>query len=291
MLAATLENLEDLDWSNGYLATPKLDGIRALLINGKLVSRTFKPIRNTHIKTQLEKHLPEGADGEVIISHDNFQETSGGVMREEGTPDFTFYWFDWVKDELGKTYTERMADIEAYSKKHKLPDFIQPLLPTLIESQKDAIKFEDKVLEEGYEGVIFRSQGGPYKCGRSTMREEFLMKFKQFSDGEAVIVGFGEKMHNENEAKKDNFGRTKRSTAQDGLVPAGTLGKFFVKEVKTGVEFEIGSGMNDALRAEVWKHKKDYLGKIVKYRHFEKSGVKDKPRFPTFEGFRDPEDM
>ncbi len=41
---------------------------------------------------------------------------------------------------------------------------------------------------------------------------------------EAVIVGYTEKMHNANEAKKDNLGRTERSSCKEGLVPTGTLG-------------------------------------------------------------------
>ncbi|KKM07132.1 hypothetical protein LCGC14_1736910, partial [marine sediment metagenome] len=40
MLAATLKDVTQLDYSKGYLATQKLDGIRALMVDGKLVSRT-----------------------------------------------------------------------------------------------------------------------------------------------------------------------------------------------------------------------------------------------------------
>ncbi|KKK86939.1 hypothetical protein LCGC14_2758210, partial [marine sediment metagenome] len=61
MLAATLKDVNQLDYSKGYLATQKLDGIRALMIDGKLVSRTFKSIRNNHIRTMLEDVLPDGA--------------------------------------------------------------------------------------------------------------------------------------------------------------------------------------------------------------------------------------
>ena len=40
-------------------ATPKLDGIRALIIGGQLVSRKFKPIPNQWIAEPPEKLLPE----------------------------------------------------------------------------------------------------------------------------------------------------------------------------------------------------------------------------------------
>ena len=44
------------------LATPKYDGIRALRIDGHLVSRTFKPIPNDHMRTTCENDLPENLD-------------------------------------------------------------------------------------------------------------------------------------------------------------------------------------------------------------------------------------
>ena len=40
------------------LATPKVDGVRALVINGNLVSRSFKSIPNVAIRSLLEHLLP-----------------------------------------------------------------------------------------------------------------------------------------------------------------------------------------------------------------------------------------
>ena len=70
MLAATLKNVDQLDYTKGYLATQKLDGIRAIMINGELVSRTFKPIRNNYIRTMLEAEddnkVPKNTDKAII---------------------------------------------------------------------------------------------------------------------------------------------------------------------------------------------------------------------------------
>lgn len=298
MLASSIKNIDVLDFTKKYLATPKLDGIRALKINGHLVSRTFKPIRNKFVRNILEQILPDGADGEIIIGP-TFQDTSSGVMSEDGEPLFTYYWFDYVKDSLTKSYKERIDDlkgswglIQGLIKSRGYHDkLIVPLLPREINDSKALLQFEEECLNNGFEGVILRSPNGPYKCGRSTPKEEFLMKFKRFEDDEALVIGFVEKMHNENEAEKDNFGRTKRSSAKDGLVPAGTLGAIMVRDLKTGVEFEIGTGLNDATRKEIWGNQKKYKDAIVRYRHFTNSGVKDKPRFPSFDGFRDKEDL
>ena len=200
MLAATLKNMESLDFEeNTYLATPKLDGIRALMINGVLVSRTFKPIRNIHIKTILENLLPDGADGEIICPG-AFQKTSSGVMRESGEPEFSYYWFDQVVDDIEKPYVERMRDLATVHSTIMLRAFgsmIKPLLPITIKDLEHLKQYEQQCIDSGFEGVILRTARSPYKCGRATERQQWLLKVKRFSDDEAVIKGFGEKMHNE----------------------------------------------------------------------------------------------
>ena len=290
-LAATIKSVDELNFTdNHYLATYKLDGIRALKISGKLVSRTFKPIRNNYIRGILEKLLPDGADGEIVINSNNFQDTSSGVMSADGEPEFTYYWFDYVKDSLDKEYKDRMKDIKAVFNK-EMAKFVIPLLPTAVHSKDELAEFEAESLAQGFEGVILRTPNGPYKCGRSTMKEQYLMKLKRFQDDEAIVIGFEERMHNDNDAEKDNFGRTKRSSANAGMVAVDTLGALLVRDIKTGLEFSIGTGFDDDKRKEIWTHKKQTLGKIAIYKHFAISGVKDKPRFPVFKGFRDKEDM
>ena len=63
-----------------------------------------------------------------------------------------------------------------------------------------------------------------------------------------------------------------------------------MRDLTTGVEFEIGTGYTAKQRAEFWTSQP--VGKIVKYK-FQPAGAKDegKPRFPVFLGFRDKADM
>ena len=60
MLAATVADRSKLRFP--YLASPKLDGIRCLVLNGEVLSRSFKPIRNRFIQVQL-KRLPDTDGG------------------------------------------------------------------------------------------------------------------------------------------------------------------------------------------------------------------------------------
>jgi len=143
--------------------------------------------------------------------------------------------------------------------------------------------------------VMIRDPQGPYKNGRSTEREGWLLKLKRFVDSEARVTGFVEQLHNANEATINELGSTARSSAKAGLVPAGTLGKFLAVDVNgrfPGLELKIGTGkgLTLALRNEIWNNQAKYMGKLVKYR-FQEIGVKDAPRIPVWLGFRDPDDM
>jgi DNA ligase-1 len=167
---------------------------------------------------------------------------------------------------------------------------MRKVLPVVINNRAELDAFEEKCLSEGFEGIMIRTPNSPYKCGRSTEREGYLLKIKRFEDSEAVITGFTEKFHNANEAKKDAFGRTERSSHQENMIPMNTLGNLLVRDVHNGVEFELGSGFDDVTRKTIWDNQQKHKGMIVKYK-FQPIGVKDKPRFPVFLGFRSPDDM
>lgn len=295
-LAVKLEDWNNLDFTkHEYLATPKIDGIRALKVNSRLVSKSFKLIRNRYIREILEQVLPEGADGEIIDDSEKFQTTSSVVMSEDGRPEFTFKMFDWVQDDINEPYAKRILAMQAKAKEWRtnalFTKYVDLLIPLPITNLEELKEYEEDCLTEGYEGVILRIASGPYKCGRSTLREQYILKIKRFIDDEAIIIGFGEKMHNENKAQKDAFGRTKRSSAQAGKVAAGTLGYLIVRDVKTKKEFEVGTGFNNALRQKIWDNRGEFKGQMIVYKHFAQSGVLDLPRFPVFKGFRHPDDM
>jgi DNA ligase-1 len=301
MLAASMENskgekmtLKDLTYPLG--ASIKLDGIRCLRVDGKTLSRSFKPIPNEYIQRTMAE-LPNGLDGELITYNDDgtrrtFSEIQGDIMSEDGEPNFKFEVFDFVYGDedynLEMAYIQRIEDLKSI----KLPDFCTKVLPTIILNEQELLAYEEKAIAEGHEGIMTRNLGGPYKCGRSTFKSQDLIKIKRFVDSEAIILGFEEKLNNENEATKDELGHTKRSSAKAGLVPADTLGTLLVRDIHDGREFGIGTykGLKKEDLKEIWDNRDKYLGKIVKYQ-YQQVGTKDLPRIPSFQGFRDTRDM
>lgn len=280
------------------LASPKMDGVRAVVRDGVVLSRSLKPIPNLEVQQLYGRADLEGLDGELIVRpHDAevFRRTTSVVMSIDKPFERAggcFYVFDDSSDPE-EPFHVRMAYAEMTALVEKVPG-LHAVRHVPITTYEDLDLFESQCLAAGYEGIMTRDPQGRYKFGRSTAKEQGLLKVKRFADGEAEVLGVIEKMHNANEATTNALGRTERSHHQAGMVPAGTMGALRVRDLKTGVEFEIGSGFTDADRDYWWTYWAGYLGdldrRIVKYKHFPQ-GSKDKPRFPIYLGIRDPKDM
>lgn len=264
-------------------ASPKLDGIRCSIVGGKALSRTLKAIPNVHTYNTLSQSAFEGLDGELIVgsptSKTVYTETVSAVMRHSGQPEVTYYVFD--QHDMPARYSDRLAHLEQLD----LPVNFVVLEQALLDNEDDLLRYEASRVEQGYEGVILRSPAAPYKYGRSTVNEGYLLKVKRFEDSEAVIIGFQEEMFNGNEAQTNELGRTKRSTSVAGLSGKNTLGAFLVRDVVTGVEFAIGTGLTALQRGVFWQRQDNYLNTIIKYKFFP-VGVKDRPRHPVYLGPR-----
>lgn len=291
LLSATVKDVSDLEGKWPLIASAKLDGIRVLIKDGVAVSRTLKPIRNKYVQSILGVPALEGLDGEIIVGSstddDAFRNTTSGVMSEDGEPDFTFFVFD--KYDVDDPFVLRLSKAGEIIDGANVPNVVT-LPHKLVFNAVELEAFEKECLELGFEGVMLRKPLGDYKYGRSTLKEGILMKVKQFVDSEARIVGFVERMHNANEATTDNLGHTERSSHKENLVGRGDLGALNVVDIHTGVEFDIGTGFTDEVRAFIWENKESFLGKIVKYKYFP-VGIKDKPRHPVFLGVRAEEDI
>lgn len=287
MLAATLERAEDLRFP--VLASPKLDGIRATVQGGVVLSRSLKPIPNQHVQLLLGSRRFENLDGELIVGDptDNgcYRRTTSGIMSEDGKPSFTYHVFD--------RFGPAGFDVRLHEARGVRSSMINVVEHQLIEDLDELTEYEQRIVGAGYEGVMLRDPDGWYKQGRSTMREQGLVKLKRFAEDEAVVLGAEELMHNANEAKTNELGYKERSSRRSGLVGAGKLGALHVRGLTgkfKGCEFYIGTGFNDETRRRLWEQRHNLAGHIAAYKYFE-TGTKDAPRFPVFKWFRSKIDM
>jgi DNA ligase 1 len=265
------------------LVSAKLDGIRAIVRDGVVYSRRNKPIPNKYVQ-QLYGHLNH-YDGELIVgsptAKDVYRRTLSAVMSNDETGgDARFYVFDHIKNPHWP-YKERVEELtggDAYLHKN-----------IHVFNMDELLKVEEQMLEKGYEGLILRDAIAPYKNGRSTVREGYLLKLKRFVDGEFEIIGFEERMHNGNELQANEMGGTTRSSHKENKHGRGDLGALILS-FPGGGEFNCGTGFTDKERSEIWRSRKDYLGRMAKVKYFP-IGMKEKPRHPVWLGLRDEKDM
>lgn len=273
-------------------ATPKLDGIRSIIYEGVAVSRKLLPIPNNYIRELMSVPDLAGLDGELTVGplagENVFNLTTSAVMGNKvKEPTFEYHVFDDFTDpdapynERQVRVCERLLDLGA-----KYP-FLRGIDATRLETWEGLVEYEDMVLGIGFEGVITRKPDAKYKFGRSTKREQGMLKLKRFTDSEAEVIGFVELMRNMNEDVKDNLGHAKRSKAKEGLVAGGTLGKLQCRDLATNVEFQIGmfKGLTSEAKQKIWDERESHLGKLVKYQHLAHGAI-DKPRHSKFLGWR-----
>lgn len=272
-----------------FLGSVKIDGVRGLATDDGLVSRTLTRIPNQHTRELFSMPELKGLDGELVFGNpfdkNVMQQTLSAVMTREGTPDVHWYIFDKF-DEPGPYY-ERAKAAKRLTLLHPNLHWVSHVP---IANHAGMMEHEARAIDLGYEGLMIRDPAGPYKWGRSTIKQGWLLKLKRFTDAEAVVLDSLEEMANNNEATIDARGLTKRASHAANKEGKGRLGKLVVRDLATGVEFEIGTGFTAEQRHNLWAGRKYLVGKFVKYKHFP-HGVVDKPRHPVFLGFRDARDM
>ncbi len=260
-----------VDWSQPVYIQPKLDGVRCLFTKDGAYSRTGKKFMNlAHIELALIpffKQYPDVVlDGELYnheLKHD-FEKIISLVRKQKPTANdrleakelvqFHVYdYFDGVIYDSYKTRMHQLVNSAIYDVQIKyVPAY-------LVDSYNYARKMHDDFLEKGYEGSIIRLDG-LYKHGRSYD----LMKFKDFSDTEATIIGY-------------EAGKGKRT---------GTLGKFLMQD-DDGNEFGCppGKGYNYKDLTNMLDNIGEYIGKRATFTYFQRTQA-GSYRHPLFKCIR-----
>ena len=276
--------------------SPKFDGIRCVQMQDGPKSRTLKPLPNLAIHRIMGMDMAGKypLDGEIIIGEptapDVFRVTSSGVMSHAGKPAFRYYVFDiWTQP---STYEERYGLLQVWNEAGLLPPYVEVVKQTLLHDEEELLAYEHEQLELGYEGVILRNPKSPYKHGRSTLREQYLLKRKPLSQAEGMVIDWEYLRVNTNEAVANDVGYAKRSTEASGLeVDYSRMGALVVEVLNgeyKGARVNIGTGFTMAEREHLASNSAN--GKIVTFA-YQSSGAKDRPRFPSFKGFRDKIDI
>ena len=238
---------------------PKLDGVRCLFTAKGAFSRTGKQFMNVdHIEQQLKTFFASNPntvlDGELYNHElkDDFEKIISLVRKQ-----FPKYWHRKEAAELVQyhVYDVPSMTIAGYSSRlsylnsqvySKLTWPIMHVPTKVVLDYDEAVQAHKKNLKLGYEGSIYRSMNGKYKGTRSWD----LMKFKDFDDAEATIVGY-------------EMGKGKRT---------GTLGKFIMQDDE-GITFGCppGKGYDYNDLADMANNITKYIGERATFTYFQRT--------------------
>lgn len=277
-----------------FMVFPKIDGFRCILDKHPMTSRLSR-FPNEHFHSSLQNVLPVGStlDSEVVVGEKRgsgvLQRTSSGVTSERGKPDFHLWVFDHVPTNLHMPFISRYEEAKKIIEALDHPR-IHALKFRWAHDRDELEQLIDRALRLGYEGVILRHPDAPYKEGKATISQGWMLKIKPFETAEGRITGWYEEQQNTNEAKREVTGKLKRSSAKAGKVAKGTLGGLILRDVRTNVEVRVGGGYSADQRKMLWaliqRDPNLLLGKLVRYKK-QAVGEKDKPRHPNFVEFVD----
>ena len=260
-----------VDWSQPVYIQPKLDGVRCLFTKDGAFSRNNKKFMNVrHIEMALKPFFDQNPD--VILDGElynhklkrDFEKIISLVRKQKPTDtdridaqhlvQFHVYdYFDGVMYDSYDTRRDQLICSNIYDAQ------IKYVHAKPVSSYEQARDLHATYLSEGYEGSIIRLDG-VYKHGRSYD----LMKFKDFSDTEATIIGY-------------EVGKGKRS---------GTLGKFIMLDDE-GVQFGCppGKGYTYKDLAHMLTNIQEYIGKRATFTYFQRTQA-GSYRHPLFKCIR-----
>ena len=267
-------NRVDYTQPEGYYIQPKLDGVRCLFTANGAYSRNNKKFMNLkHIEMALKPFFEQQPDvvldGE-LYNHklkNDFEKIISLVRKQKPTEEdrrnaqhlVQFHVYDYFDGVVYDDYKTRMNQLLASN----IYDVQVKYVPTYkVHNHKEALNMHNDFLSNGYEGSILRDGSALYKHGRSYG----LMKFKDFSDAEATIVGY-------------EIGQGKRT---------GTLGKFLMMD-DDGNKFGCppGKGYTHKDLANMLTNINNYIGERATFTYFQrtKAGSYRHPLFKTIRNY------
>ena len=276
-LAQKFDPKRVVKWDN-MIVERKLDGIRCFSIvrdgTVTMYARSGKPITNfiDSIGPSLIAMGDGCYDGE-LMGEDFVALMRQAYRKGDVETDGTFLaLFDfcsleeWDSKDATTSYVDRLVTL--YDRVSTLDDDSKKLITYVdketlsVSEDSDLVKvLHDKFVSEGFEGAMIKNPQAPYQFKRSYD----IMKLKAFFDVDLPVDDLLE-------------GRGKH---------VGTLGAFVVYH--QGVKVQIGSGLSDEIRSEIWENKEKYIGRTIEIRYQEIT-PDGSLRFPTFVCFRNDRD-
>lgn len=249
-------------------ADTKLDGVRCIAMiedSISLKSRNGKPFNNyKSIECELTSlELPPGLklDGEITMGH--FQDLMRTLGKKtdgiELSKDAIYNIFD-IQLTMMK-FEDRLKELDKLSEKiEKLGlTHVRIIKGEYFENEESLLRYYGKQLDAGEEGAMIKTLDGLYEYKRTYAWQK--MKPEHTEDLEIVGIDEGKGKY------------------------VGQLGAF-ICQLDNGDTVNVGSGLKDEERIDLWPRREELIGKLIEVKFQEKT--KDgSMRFPIFMRFRE----
>ena len=239
---------------SNYLASEKLDGVRAIYYNGKFMSRTNKPF---FPPKWFVEDFPKDTviDGELFTKRNDFSKILSIVSKnnpiDSEWKQIKFMAFDLPL--IHAPFSERYNELLKLKAK-----YLKPVKHHVIKDLVHLDKIHKELVKLGAEGTMLKNPESYYE-GKRTKN---LLKYKDFQDDEAVITGFEK--------------GTGKNVEILGKLKATWLRKNTGRNTQ---DFSVGSGFSDLQRQN---YKKLFpVGTIIKVKFFGLTSS-NKPRFAIY---------
>lgn len=285
---STKRQIDRYDDDDLLYVTQKLDGFRGLTTyktkiqtysrKGQLIDgldELHQDIENVIQASGLLDMFPNGfaIDGELLLKNEDnltsdalFRATTKELRKNGKKQNITYNIFDilpldefYYKDVSTQMYKERRAILDTIQS----GQFTQ-VVPVLdVITKHDIPKWSNYASDQGWEGIMLNYANGYYRTKRSAE----LLKVKKMHTADLEIVGFNQAIDGKN---------------------AGQLQSINVKLDDENI-VQVGSGLTEELRLEIWNNQDKYLGAMVEIQYFELSENQNggkSLRFPVFKDFR-----
>jgi ATP-dependent DNA ligase len=296
--------------ADGYLIVqPKWDGFRGVLDSnsGQVMSRSWKPLANPHLQSWAAEAVARYpflafVDGETFPGHDYhpelFRQCMSDLRSSSGTNKLMWVLYDYPRfpnlsyEARRHTLIERVFQgevnrtIEAGG-----AEMLLQLCPQIeVRSLEELYAEEARLLALNFEGAIVRRPHAPYKNNRATAVGGELVKVKRRITIDAKVVGYAERLSNQNEAFIDERGYTKRPSIQAGKVATGLLGSLSL-ELLDGSNSKCDCGVFRGLShpdlRTLWEERESLPGRYCEVSVDPITGGYDTARTPVWLRWRD----
>ncbi len=265
MLATSLDKVkpESIEWATACVQ-PKLDGHRALFVDGVLYSRSGKVINLPHIVDAINESGCQGLhlDGELYLHGKTLQEL--GSLIKKLTPEseqVEYHIYDQIDD---RPFKDRIMDLTDHRLNNDWDNVLQAVETYAVANLEEVMDFHTMYRNGGYEGTMLRFGEDGYGTDK---RSRKLLKVKEFHDAEFKVIGY-------EEGKPYIRGNKKYR------VPV------WICETESGGTFNVTAAGNMHEKAVEWENRDECVGSMltVKFHNMSKDNI---PQLPIALQWRD----